>query len=119
MRKFSENSSAPQRALQAWQILISKAANRQTITYIELAKLMGYTDARPMSQILDPIMKYCDQNGLAPLTALVVSKERGAPGDGLTTVKDIDADREKVFGYDWYALVPPTPEEFQAAKQKK
>jgi hypothetical protein len=118
VRKFSDNSNNPERAVQIWQILISKAHNRQTITYIDLAKMIGYRDARPIPNMLDLIMRYCEQNELPPLTALVVNKGTGAPGDGLTTVRNLDNDREKVFNCDWYSLVPPSPTEFQQAGQK-
>lgn len=113
--KFSDRATNPMRALQVWQILIGKAHNRQTITYIALANVIGYSDARPVPNILDHIMKYCEQNNLPPLTALVVSKSSGAPGEGLTTLRHPDADREEVFNYDWYGLIPPTPDEFQSA----
>lgn len=116
-KKFSDDSNRPKRALQIWQILIGKAYSRQTITYIDLANMIGYTDARPVSGILHLIMNYCNQNDLPPLTAIVVNKNTGAPGDGLSTVKNLDSDREDVFNYDWYALVPPTPEEFHQAVQ--
>jgi len=32
---------APTRALQAWQFLVGKASNRQTVRYGDLAKLLG------------------------------------------------------------------------------
>jgi hypothetical protein len=117
VRTFSDSSNNPSRALQVWQILIGKAHNRQTITYIALANMIGYSDARPIPNILDHIMRYCVQNDLPSLTALVVNKGTGAPGDGLTTLKDPDADREEVFNFDWYALIPPTPDEFRLAVQ--
>jgi hypothetical protein len=114
-QKFSDNSTNPTRALQIWQILIGKAHNRQTINYIDLAKMLGYADARPVANMLSLIMRYCDQNHLPPLTALVVNKGTGAPGDGLITLTDPDSQREEVFKYDWYGLVPPTPQELQQA----
>jgi putative restriction endonuclease len=112
-KRFSDDSTNPGRALQIWQILIGKAHNWQTITYGALANMIGYSDARPLPNILGYIMKYCDQNNLPPLTALVVNKQSGAPGNGLTTLRNLDADREEVFNFDWYALVPPTPAEFR------
>jgi putative restriction endonuclease len=111
-KTFDNITKSTERALQAWLILIGKAYNHQTMTYIELANLMGYNDARPIRNFLIPIMKYCDQNGLPPLTVLVVGKGSGTPGTGLTTVDNPDLDRQKVFNYDWYNLYPPTPEEF-------
>lgn len=97
VKKFSDDSTGPGRALQIWQILIGKAHNRQTITYGALANMIGYSNAQPIPNILNYIMKYCDHYDLPPLTALVVNKESGAPGGGLTTLRDLDADREDVF----------------------
>lgn len=115
VRKFSDESNSPERALQVWQILIGKAHNRQTITYIDLAKIIGYNDARPVINLLHHLMNYCEQNGLPPLTAIVVNKGTGAPGKGLRTTTDVDADREEVFNFDWYMLVPPTPDQLRRA----
>jgi putative restriction endonuclease len=112
-KTFDNITKSTERALQVWLILIGKAYNHQTMTYIELANLMGYNDARPIRNFLIPIMNYCDQNDLPPLTVLVVSKEKGTPGTGLTTVDNPDLDRQRVFNYNWYNLYPPTPEEFQ------
>lgn len=110
-----DNASTHERALQVWQILIGKAHNRQTMTYSELASLLGYSDARPIHHFLNPIMRYCDQNALPPLTVLVVQKGSGSPGEGLTTTVDAAADRQRVFAYNWYNLHPPTPDELKAA----
>ena len=117
VKLFSDNSNNPERALQVWQILIAKAESRQTITYGDLGKLIGYRGATNLSHILGHIKDYCDQNKLPPLTALVVNKQTGIPGKGLDTLKDGDSDRESVFKYDWYGIVPPTPDEFREAKQ--
>lgn len=63
-------------------------------------------------------MYYCDENGLPPLTALVVKKDKGVPGTGLTTPKNLDAQREQVFRYKWFRNIPPTPQEFRNAFAK-
>src|SRR5690349_5032054 len=103
MRLFSDKSNTPERALQVWQILIAKAHNRQSITFSELAEMLGYKGARVIRPFLGAVMKYCDKNGLPPLTTLVVYKQQGTPGKGLTTIKDLNTDRERVFKYNWYA----------------
>jgi hypothetical protein len=59
---------------------------------------------------LGHLMHYCRQHQLPPLTVLVVNQTTGLPGEGLTDA-DLNADREGVFNFDWYALVPPMPEE--------
>ena len=115
VQKFDDKRSRPYRALQVWQILISKAANRQIATYEELEEALGYKGAGVFAQTLGHIMYYCDQNDLPPLTALVVKKYKGIPGTGLTTPKDLDVQREEVFRYKWFRDIPPTPEELKNA----
>lgn len=114
-RKFADYSNNPNRALQVYQILIGKAHNRQTVTYGVLASMIGYSDARPIPNILDHIMRYCEQHDLPPLTALVVNKDTGVPGEGLTGRMNTDVGREEVFNFDWFAVFPPTPDELRQA----
>jgi putative restriction endonuclease len=114
VRKFSDEPILPLRALQIWQILISAAHNRQILTYGMLAGMLGYEGAGVLAQPLGHIMYYCQQNKLPPLTILVVNQDTGLPGEGLTGA-DLNADRESAFRYDWYSIIPPTPEEFREA----
>ena len=106
------------RAVQAWQYLIAKATNRQLVRYDELAALMGYSDNRPLSHILNYIMVYCAQNDLPPLTGIVVNKD-GTPGPGFTEVSrlDLDRKREEVFSIKWFEIAPPSIQEFENAYQ--
>ena len=106
------------RAVQAWQYLIAKATNRQLVRYLELAALMGYSDNRPLSHILNYIMVYCAQNDLPPLTGIVVNKD-GTPGSGFTEVSrfDLDRKREEVFSIKWFEIAPPSIQEFENAYQ--
>jgi hypothetical protein len=106
------------RAVQAWQYLIAKATNRQLVRYDELAALMGYSDNRPLSHILNYIMVYCAQNDLPPLTGIVVNKD-GTPGPGFTEVSrlDLDRKREEVFSTKWFEIAPPSIKEFENAYQ--
>lgn len=114
VRQFSDEPILPMRALQIWQILISAARNRQILTYGILASMLGYGGAGVLAQPLGHIMYYCQQNELPPLTILVVNQDTGLPGEGLTGA-DLNADRESVFRYDWYSIIPPTPEELREA----
>ena len=105
-----------ERGLQIWTVLCGCALNRQTITYKQLANLIGMgagTLARPLGHV----MKYCDKNKLPALTSLVVKTGGGRPGSGLTTVtsNQMDKMREKVFQYNWYELLSPTVEELEEA----
>lgn len=101
-----------ERALQIWQILISAAHNRQILTY----KIVGnYTGmgAGTQAQTLGMIMRYCDRKRLPPLTSLIVKKKTGRPGSGLTTVVDLDKDREKVFRHNCFGRSPVTVADFE------
>jgi hypothetical protein len=95
-----------ERAMQVWQILISAAHNRETLTYGHVAKYLEFEGAGVLSQILTCIMCYCDAKGLPPLTSLVVNQTTGLPGAGLTTVEDLPKDREAVYNQNWFALYP-------------
>ena len=111
----SDHKSAV-RALQAWQFLIAKASNRQTIRYEHLSTMMGYTFNPPLFPILAHVMELCSQWGLPPLTVIVVSSD-GTPGAGFTEVPraEFDARREAVFEYPWFTILPPTIDEFGTA----
>ena len=115
--KATVGNKSSVRALQAWQYLIGKAANRQLVQYDELSELMGYPDNRPMGSILKCIMFYCEQNNMPPLTLIVVNKS-GVPGSGFTAevLKNYPQRREAVFDFSWYKIIPPTIDEFQQAK---
>lgn len=106
------------RALQAWQYLIGKAANRQIVKYDELRELMGYPTNNPLSSILGCIMFFCEQNNLPPLTIIVVNRH-GVPGEGFTAeeMENYHQRREDVFNCNWFKIIPPTIEEFQEARE--
>ena len=115
VRRFDENPTLYNRALQIWQVLISKANNRQSMTYKNLADMLGSVDRRDLGRYLNPVMRYCQTNGLPPLTILVVRQDTKEPGRGFPRRNALNVDREEVFNYDWFGIVPPTPEEFEKA----
>ena len=116
---FADNSSQPKRAFQIWLILISLASRRETITYGELGKLIGFRrGGDALAGPLGCIMWYCLQNKLPPLTVLVVNKKTGVPSEGLIGVDDVDVEREKVFNYRWFDLVPPPVIQLQASRSR-
>lgn len=63
-------------------------------------------------------MRYCDQNDLPPLTVIVINREAGAPGEGLTTIEkkydSLDLARMSVFNCKWYKIILPTVEDYCA-----
>ena len=85
MKKFNPTSKHPERAVQAWQILVGAAMSRQTITYERLSELMyNKKAAGVLDKILGHVAYYCNENGLPPLTSVVVGKGRGTPGEDCT-----------------------------------
>jgi hypothetical protein len=101
--------------LQAWLILIGWARNRQTLTYSELDELMAFGNPRVLGPILAYIWDYCKINDLPPLTILVVSKNTEVPSSGMGEFDS--AQQESVFEFDWYSIVPPSPEELENSHQ--
>jgi alkylated DNA nucleotide flippase Atl1 len=103
-----------ERALQVWQVLTCAAHNRQVLTYELVAERIGLGGgARALAQILGIVMRYCEENKLPPLTVLVVKKGTGKPGTGLTTIEEVNRDRESVFGFGWHRLTPPSKPDFE------
>lgn len=115
-KHFDDHATHASRSLQIWQILIAYAHHRRTLTYGQLAKILGFQGAGTLAPILGHLMYFCQQRRLPPLTVIVVNQETGLPGNGLVGA-DLNADREKVFDYNWFGLYPPSPEEFKQAKQ--
>jgi len=72
-----------------------------------------------LAQFLGPIMWYCDDRGLPPLTVLVVNQQTGQPSEGLTTSENFDEDRERVFKHDWFSIEPPGTHEFEEADRAR
>ena len=117
MKRFNPSSVHPDRALQAWQILIGAAMNRQTHTYLGLSRAMyGRNAAGVLDKILGHIAFYCNYHELPPLTAIVVGKGRGTPGRDIPMkLAQADSERERVYATDWYDIYPPTAEDLAAA----
>ena len=104
-----------QRALQIWSLLVCAARDRRTYTYGDLAHALGMGGAGVMAQFLGPVMYYCREQQLPPLTVLVVNQDTGRPGAGLTALENVDRDRERVFAHDWFQTEPPETGDFEEA----
>jgi hypothetical protein len=115
--RFNPSSSNPERALQAWQILIGNAMRRQTVTYLGLSREMYQKDAAGvLAKILGHVAYFCRENDFPALTAIVVNKGSGSPGVGIPAdASRMDQIREEVYAFDWYDVVPPTTEQLAAA----
>jgi hypothetical protein len=117
MKEFNPTSSHPARAVQAWQILVGLAKNRQTITYLGLSRFMYNKDAAGvLNEILGHVAFYCNQEKLPPLTSIVVGKGVGQASDGIPVDQTkLDELRERVYDYDWYNVYPPNEDDLKAA----
>ena len=114
---FNPTAEHAARAVQAWQILVGKAMNRQTVTYEGLSRLMyGKEAAGVLAAILGHIAFYCMDNDIPPLTTLVVGKGPGKPGARIPLdPAKFDEEREKVYQHDWYDIYPPSEGDLAAA----
>ncbi len=122
LERFKRGSSVSKRALQAYLVLIGLAWNRQTITYGDLSadQMGGYGRGGILANVLGCIMGWCYENGLPPLTSIVVNNQTGIPGEGLTTADEDDfpAAQQAVFRQNWFEIVPPSVEELAEAGKR-
>ena len=86
----------------------AQATQRRTTTYDALGELLQ-SHLLTLRSDLDPIDDYCNEHGLPPLAVVCVDRKTGEPSRGNVGVFRLDKNRERVFNYDWFALVPPTP----------
>ena len=106
-----------QRSSQLWSLLVCAARERKSYTYGELAQILGFERAGTMGSFLGPIMWLCKAKGWPPLTVLVVNQDTGLPGQGLSTVEEVNTDREAVYRFKWFEMEPPQIEDFKSAEQ--
>ena len=127
VNRFDDGGAPPYaRSLQVWQLLIGAAANRQTVTYGKLAELMGYEYRFPLPVFapLDVVGEYCLQyreEGMPMLPVLVVNQDTGIPGEGILRHIDVEvlnSEREGVYDYDWYLVIPPSLDDFAVVHQQ-
>ena len=115
MKYYDEFHGWHHRAAQAWQILVTAAKTRQTMSYEDLSNAMNFSSAHFMSHVLYRIDRICEKYGVPKLNDLVVNND-DKPGYRTREPRSaILAERQRVFDFDWYALVPPTPEEYHTA----
>jgi alkylated DNA nucleotide flippase Atl1 len=108
-----------QRSSQIWSLLVCAARERKSYTYGQIAEILGFGGAGVMAPLLGPIMWFCEDNEYPPLTVLVVNQDTGLPGEGLSTIEEVNEDRENVFNFDWFSLEPPQNSTFKQADRNK
>jgi putative restriction endonuclease len=96
-----------ERAYRAWPALADRASEKTTITYGDLAQILGIHH-RTVRFVLGVIQKYCLDEHLPPLTILVVN-QKGVLGDGFIAwdVDDLETGLEKVYGWNWKGMENP------------
>lgn len=96
-----------ERASRAWPVLTAIAKKGKTITYGDLAEVLGIHH-RPIRYVLGVLQDYCLAEKLPPLTILVVNQS-GEPGPGFIahSFDDLEAGYSEVRGYDWSQLENP------------
>lgn len=97
-----------ERAYRAWPLLAKTAASRSKITYAELADSLKI-HPRPIRYVLAVIQDWCLREKKPPLTILVVSQNRGRPGQGFIAwdVNDLDEGYEQVYSFRWSEFTNP------------
>lgn len=106
---------------QVWQILVGVATRRETITYGTLAGYMGYVVTLGIFPTLDVVAEFCQQDDLPMLPVIVVNQETGLPGEGILRhidEEELNSEREKVYAYDWFMVIPPSADDFAEAHQQ-
>ena len=103
-----------QRAQQLWSVLVLAAQNRQILTY----EIVGHACGLPppaIGDLLRPIQQFCTENGLPPLTSIVVSKQTGLPGDGFIAAENVPMAQLQTFSRNWLDVSAPSGEQFADA----
>ena len=95
------------RAAAIWEVLITRAATKKTLTYKSLSEEVN-VHHRALRHALEVIQQYCQANKLPHLTALVVNSTTGVPGAG-NNLDDSELDNEyqRVFNYNWKSMLNP------------
>jgi hypothetical protein len=103
----------PAWALRAYLVLIGCAADRQTVTYEALARRIKRGGPNLLAGPLALLTRWCQQHSLPALACLVVEQTTGPPAPGFAAVStdEIPREQERVWEFDWYAILPPTIEE--------
>lgn len=91
-----------------WPVLVESAKNRKTLTYSDLAPLIN-TNPLSVGKGLGPILFYCIDNKLPPLTVLVIGKISGVPGTGFIAwdIDDLEEANKQVFAFNWDTVENP------------
>ena len=91
-----------------WPVLTRATEDRRTLYYKDLAPLIDTND-RNVRRGLGPIMYYCQDFNLPPLTSIVINKNTRLPGQGFTAwnIDQIDGAHREVYKFNWNTEINP------------
>jgi putative restriction endonuclease len=104
-----------QRALQLWSLLALAARNQQLLSYELTWELTGLAEPG-LHQPLACVHAYCTAEGLPSLTAIVISRVTGLPGEGFQlpdNYPDVATAQASVFVFDWASHGAPNVQDFE------
>lgn len=120
IRRYAAGDRLHVQAQRIWMILIAFISgptrhdhDPETITYGELALLMGYPTPQAghmLGRQLGIIGQYCRLNNLPTLNSIVVTQDTGAPGHEVVTRDGYSwqQEQEAVFREPWFSYGVPT-----------
>lgn len=120
IKRYDQGDRIYVQAQRIWLVLVAfvktplrRPSDPKTITYGEVAELMGYADRRAghmLSRQLGIIGEYCRLNDLPTLNSIVVNQTTGMPGEDvlLRDGHSIKDEQRAVLKEDWFALRVPS-----------
>ena len=116
-------------AQQIWLILVAfvmhadkKKARPDTLTYGDLALVMGHDDRRAghtLGRQLGIVGRFCIENDLPALNVVVVNQVTGAPGAEVVTREGMSVlvEQKAVMKHNWFSVRIPTTGTFRQVWQ--
>ena len=96
--------------------------NGETITYGELAELLGYESkaGRTLSEALGMVSLYCLYNDLPPLSCIVVARISNTPGwEGMIPEgSSLKKEQKRVWNTEWQLYRTPSPGTFRRVQEE-
>ena len=103
-----------------WQVLISRASNRQTVPYQVLTEAIGgHVPPVAVGQYLDLLLAYCREKDLPTISTIVINADTGQPSQKSRHIYRLYRERERVYGHNWFATMPPSLDELARLMPKR
>jgi hypothetical protein len=105
-----------QRSSQVWSVLVMAARTQHVVSYDMLARMTGIARFG-FAHILGNIYHYCEQQGMPPLTAIVIDEKSGKPAADVFQSVDVPSAHARVFVFDWISHDVPSVQDFERARE--